>query len=82
MADEEGAYAARMDEWVAWEAVEGTAPRARDDELCFSCVHFHFSFHLSLVCCLFLSRLLSFRLKGYVDYRNSKRQKKPILAPA
>jgi hypothetical protein len=25
--DEDGAYAARMDEWVAWEAVEGTAPR-------------------------------------------------------
>jgi hypothetical protein len=25
--DEDGAYAARMDEWVAWETVEGTAPR-------------------------------------------------------
>jgi ribonuclease HI len=25
--DEDGAYAARMDEWVAWEAVEGAAPR-------------------------------------------------------
>jgi hypothetical protein len=25
--DEEGAHAARMDEWAAWEAVEGTAPR-------------------------------------------------------
>jgi hypothetical protein len=25
--DEDGAYAARMDERVAWEAVEGTAPR-------------------------------------------------------
>jgi hypothetical protein len=27
--DEEGAYAARMDEWVAWETIGGTAPRAR-----------------------------------------------------
>jgi hypothetical protein len=26
-ADEEGAHAARMDEWVAWETVEGAAPR-------------------------------------------------------
>jgi hypothetical protein len=25
--DEDGAYAARMDEWVTWEAVEGAAPR-------------------------------------------------------
>jgi hypothetical protein len=25
--DEDGAYAARMDEWVAWEAVERAAPR-------------------------------------------------------
>jgi hypothetical protein len=25
--DEDGAYAARMDEWVAWETVEGTTPR-------------------------------------------------------
>jgi hypothetical protein len=25
--DEDGAHAARMDEWVAWETVEGTAPR-------------------------------------------------------
>jgi hypothetical protein len=25
--DEDGAYAARMDEWVAWETVEGAAPR-------------------------------------------------------
>jgi hypothetical protein len=25
--DEVGAYAARMDEWVAWETVEGAAPR-------------------------------------------------------
>jgi hypothetical protein len=25
--DENGAYAARMDEWVAWETVEETAPR-------------------------------------------------------
>jgi hypothetical protein len=25
--DEEGAYAARMDEWVVWEAVVETAPR-------------------------------------------------------
>jgi hypothetical protein len=25
--DEEGAYAERMDEWVAWEAVERAAPR-------------------------------------------------------
>jgi hypothetical protein len=25
--DEDGAYAARMDEWVAWETVEGTARR-------------------------------------------------------
>jgi hypothetical protein len=25
--DEDGAHAARMDEWVAWEAVEGLAPR-------------------------------------------------------
>jgi hypothetical protein len=25
--DEDGAHAARMDEWVAWEALEGTAPR-------------------------------------------------------
>jgi hypothetical protein len=24
--DEDGAYAARMDEWVAWETVEGAAP--------------------------------------------------------
>jgi hypothetical protein len=31
--DEDGAYAARMDEWVAWETVEGTAPRGED----FSC---------------------------------------------
>jgi hypothetical protein len=27
--DEDGAYAARMDDWVAWEAVEGAAPGAR-----------------------------------------------------
>jgi hypothetical protein len=26
-ADEDGAYAARMDDWVAWEAVDGIAPR-------------------------------------------------------
>jgi hypothetical protein len=25
--DEDGVYAARMDEWVAWETVEGTALR-------------------------------------------------------
>jgi hypothetical protein len=25
--DEDGAYAARMDEWVAWESVERAAPR-------------------------------------------------------
>jgi hypothetical protein len=25
--DEDGAYAAIMDEWVAWETVEGAAPR-------------------------------------------------------
>jgi hypothetical protein len=25
--DGDGAYTARMDEWVAWETVEGTAPR-------------------------------------------------------
>jgi hypothetical protein len=25
--DEDGAYAARMDEWVAWETGERTAPR-------------------------------------------------------
>jgi hypothetical protein len=25
--DEDGAYAARMDEWVAWETVEGAASR-------------------------------------------------------
>jgi hypothetical protein len=25
--DEDGAYAARMDEWVAWETVERVAPR-------------------------------------------------------
>jgi hypothetical protein len=25
--DEDGAHAARMDEWVAWEMVEGAAPR-------------------------------------------------------
>jgi hypothetical protein len=25
--DEDGAHAARMDEWVAWETVEGAAPR-------------------------------------------------------
>jgi hypothetical protein len=25
--DEDGAYATRLDEWVAWEAVEGEAPR-------------------------------------------------------
>jgi hypothetical protein len=25
--DEDGAHAARMDEWVAWETVEKTAPR-------------------------------------------------------
>jgi hypothetical protein len=25
--DEDGAYAARMDEWVAWETVEEAAPR-------------------------------------------------------
>jgi hypothetical protein len=25
--DEDGAYAARMDEWVAWETVERAAPR-------------------------------------------------------
>jgi hypothetical protein len=25
--DEDGAYAARMDEWVVWESVEGAAPR-------------------------------------------------------
>jgi hypothetical protein len=25
--DEDGARAARMDEWVVWEAVEGVAPR-------------------------------------------------------
>jgi hypothetical protein len=25
--DEDGAYAARMDEWVAWEALVVTAPR-------------------------------------------------------
>jgi hypothetical protein len=25
--DEEGAYAARMDEWVAWETAESSAPR-------------------------------------------------------
>jgi hypothetical protein len=25
--DEDGAYAARMDEWMAWETVEGAAPR-------------------------------------------------------
>jgi hypothetical protein len=27
--DEEGAYAARMDEWVVWETVEGEALGAR-----------------------------------------------------
>jgi hypothetical protein len=27
--DEEGAHAARMDEWVVWETVEGAAPGAR-----------------------------------------------------
>jgi hypothetical protein len=26
-ADEDGAHAARMDEWVAWETVDGGAPR-------------------------------------------------------
>jgi hypothetical protein len=25
--DEDGAYAARMDDWVAWEAMDGIAPR-------------------------------------------------------
>jgi hypothetical protein len=25
--DEDGAYAAKMDDWIAWEAVEGAAPR-------------------------------------------------------
>jgi hypothetical protein len=25
--DEDGAYAARMDDWVAWKAVDGIAPR-------------------------------------------------------
>jgi hypothetical protein len=32
--DEDGAYAARMDEWVAWEAVERSALGARDNLSC------------------------------------------------
>jgi hypothetical protein len=33
--DEDGACAVRMDEWVAWETVEGTAPGERDNLLFF-----------------------------------------------
>jgi hypothetical protein len=43
--DEDGAHAARMDEWVAWVTVEGAALGARGDLFCFSFVHF--SFHHS-----------------------------------
>jgi hypothetical protein len=31
--DEDGAYAVRMDEWVAWETVEGAAPRGESQVL-------------------------------------------------
>jgi hypothetical protein len=40
--DEDGAYAARMDERVAWEAVEGSAPSGRG-LISFVCFSFPFS---------------------------------------
>jgi hypothetical protein len=41
--DEDGAYAARMDEWVAWETMEGAALGTRVDFVC--CFCFTFPFH-------------------------------------
>jgi hypothetical protein len=40
--DEDGAYAARMDEWIAWETVVETAPRG-EGYFVISFVHFFFT---------------------------------------
>jgi hypothetical protein len=45
--DEDGAHAARMDEWVAWEAAERSAPRGESYLFCVSLM-FNFPFIILL----------------------------------